>query len=103
MLVLSEPGGPSILGGGASLGASDRQVYLAKQVDIMTSSVVLRRAVQLLGGSQSLRDVKDELDVAPSGDMASIAIVATGPTPPSAAALAHAVPTPHDRGSQRPR
>jgi Mrp family chromosome partitioning ATPase len=100
MLVVSEPGGPSILGGGASLGSSDRQVYLAKQVDIMTSSVVLRRALQLLGGSQSLRDVKDELDVAPSGDMASIAIVATGPTPQSAAALANAVATAYDRVSR---
>jgi tyrosine-protein kinase len=100
MLVVSEPGGPSILGGGASLGSSDRQVYLAKQVHIMTSSVVLRRALQLLGGSQSLRDVKDELDVASSGDLASIAIVATGPTPRSAAALANAVATAYDRVSR---
>jgi Mrp family chromosome partitioning ATPase len=100
MLVVSEPGGPTILGGGASLGATDRQVYLAKQVDIMTSSVVLRRAVELLGSRRSLRDVKDELDVAPSGDMASIAIVATGPTPRSAAALANAVATAYDRVSQ---
>ena len=35
-LILSDPGGPTILGGGDPLGTSDRQVYLAKQVDIMT-------------------------------------------------------------------
>jgi tyrosine-protein kinase len=100
MLVLSEPGSPSILGGGTSLSSIDRQVYLAKQVDIMTSSVVVRRAVQLLGGRRSLRDAKAELDVAPSGDMASIAIVATGPTPRSAAALANAVATAYGRVSE---
>ena len=44
-LILSDPGGPSILGGGNSLEASDREVYLAKQADIMTSRVVLERAL----------------------------------------------------------
>ena len=38
VLILSDPGGPSVLGGGDALGSSDREVYLAKQADIMTSS-----------------------------------------------------------------
>jgi Mrp family chromosome partitioning ATPase len=96
-LILSDPGGPSVIGGGASLPSSDRQVYLAKQVDIMTSSVVLGRTVQLLRSEQSLRDVRDELQVQPSQDMASISIVATGADPRSAAALANAVGTAYEQ------
>ena len=45
-MILSDPGGPSVLGGDATLESSDRQVYLAKQADIMTSSVVLERALR---------------------------------------------------------
>jgi len=96
-LILSDPGGPSVIGGGASLPSSDRQVYLAKQVDIMTSSVVLGRAVQLLRSKQSLRDVRDELQVQPSEDMANISIVATAADPRSAAALATAVGTAYEQ------
>jgi Mrp family chromosome partitioning ATPase/capsular polysaccharide biosynthesis protein len=93
MLILTDPGGPTVLGGGASLSSGDRQVYLAKQVGIMTSKAALERAVRLLGSRRSLRDVRDELDVQPSADMASISIVATGAEPRSAAALANAVGT----------
>ena len=89
-LILSDPGGPSILGGD-TLDSSDRQVYLAKQVDLMTSRVVLKRALELLGSSQSVRDVKEELDVQPSASMAGISIAATRPDPRSAAALANAL------------
>jgi Mrp family chromosome partitioning ATPase/capsular polysaccharide biosynthesis protein len=96
-LILSDPGGPSILGGGASLPSSDRQVFLAKQVDIMTSSVVLERAVQLLGRKQSLRDLRTGVNVQAAGDMASISIVATGPDPRSAVALANAVGTAYEQ------
>jgi Mrp family chromosome partitioning ATPase/capsular polysaccharide biosynthesis protein len=92
-LVPADPGGPSILGGGASLGSSDRQVYLAKQVRIMTSRVVLERALELIGGSQSLSDVREALEVQASPDMASISIVATGADARSTAALANAVGT----------
>jgi Mrp family chromosome partitioning ATPase len=96
-LILSDPSGPSVLGGGASLSSSDRQVHLAKQVDIMTSSVTLERAVKLLGSRQSLRDIRDELQVQPSADMASISIVATGADPRSVAALANAVGTAYEQ------
>ncbi|HEY7605266.1 MAG TPA: hypothetical protein VID07_00660, partial [Actinomycetes bacterium] len=47
-LILSDPGGPTLLGGGSPLGSSDRQVYVAKQVDFTTSSVVLQRAQRIL-------------------------------------------------------
>jgi Mrp family chromosome partitioning ATPase/capsular polysaccharide biosynthesis protein len=96
-LVLADPGGPSVLGGGTSLTSSDRQVYLAKQVNIMTSRVVLERALQLLGSRQSVREARDELEVQPSADLASISIVATGSDPRSAAALANAVGTAYER------
>ena len=90
-LILSDPGGPTILGGGNPLGSSDRKVYLAKQVDIMRSRVVLERALQILGSDQSVRDVRDELDVHPAANLASISIAATTADPGSAAALANAV------------
>jgi Mrp family chromosome partitioning ATPase len=92
-LILSDPGGPSILGGNNAVGASERQVYLAKQVDIMTSRVVLQRARQLLDNRQSLGDVREALEVQPSANMAGISIVTTSGDPRSAAALANEVAT----------
>jgi Mrp family chromosome partitioning ATPase/capsular polysaccharide biosynthesis protein len=89
-LILSDPGGPSILGGTA-LDSSDRQVYLAKQVDLMTSRAVLERARKLLGSSQSLHDLEEELDVQPSASMTGISIVATRADRRGAAALANAL------------
>ena len=99
-LVVSDPGGPSVLGGGTSLSGSDRQVYLAKQVDIMTSRVVLERALELLGSRRPVIEVRKDLEVEPSADMASISIVATGADPGSAAALANAVGTAYERVTQ---
>ena len=96
-VVLADPGGPSILGGGTSLSSSDRQVYLAKQVAIMTSREVLERALKLIGSRQSLNDVRGSLNVQQSEDMASISIAATESTPRSAAALANAVGTAYQR------
>jgi tyrosine-protein kinase len=92
-LILSDPGGPSVLGGGDALASSDRKVYLAKQADIITSTVVLERALELLGSRASPEDVRDELDVQPSANMASISIAATSGDSRSAAALANAVGT----------
>jgi Mrp family chromosome partitioning ATPase len=97
VLILSDPGGPSVLGGGAALGSSDRKVYLDKQADIMTSSLVLDRALQLLGGTLSPRDVRGELKVRPSANMANISIAATTADPRSAAALANAVGTAYEQ------
>jgi Mrp family chromosome partitioning ATPase/capsular polysaccharide biosynthesis protein len=95
-LIPADPGGPSILGGGASLSSSDRQVYLAKQVDLMTSRMVLEQVLELTG-SQSLRDVRQALEVQASPDMASISIVATGADARSTAALANAVGTAYEQ------
>jgi Mrp family chromosome partitioning ATPase len=91
-VILSDPGGPSVLGGGG-LTSDNRDVYMAKQADIMTSTVVLERALELLGRRASPGDVRDELDVQPSANMASISIAATSADPQSAAALANAVGT----------
>jgi Mrp family chromosome partitioning ATPase/capsular polysaccharide biosynthesis protein len=96
-LIPADPGGPSILGGGASLGSSDRQVYLAKQVHIMTSRGVLERALKLIGSSQSLQDVREALEVQASQDMVSISIVANGADARSTAALANAVGTAYEQ------
>jgi Mrp family chromosome partitioning ATPase len=93
VLILSDPGGSSVLGGGDALTSSDREVYMAKQADIMTSTVVLARALELLGSRASPGDIRDELNVQPSANMASISIAATSADPRSAAALANAVGT----------
>jgi Mrp family chromosome partitioning ATPase len=97
VLILSDPGGPSVLGGGDAQASSDREVYMAKQADIMTSTVVLERALELLGSRASPRDVSDELNVQPSANMASISIAATSADPRSAAALANAVGTAYEQ------
>jgi Mrp family chromosome partitioning ATPase/capsular polysaccharide biosynthesis protein len=89
-LILSDPGGPSFLGGNP-LPSSDRGAYLAKQANIMTSSIVLRRVVNSVGGGQSVHKLRKRLKVQPSADMAGISIVATGPDSRSAASLANAV------------
>ena len=100
VLILSDPGGPSILGGGNPLGSSDRQVYLAKQADIMTSRVVLERAIKILGGGQSLPEVRDEVDAHPAANMASVSIAATTSDRESAVALANAVGTAYEQVTQ---
>jgi Mrp family chromosome partitioning ATPase len=99
-LILSDPGGPSVLGGGGALTSNDREVYLAKQADIMTSTVVLERALELLGSRASPGDVRDQLDVQPSANMASVSITATSADPRSAAALANAVGTAYEQVSE---
>ena len=91
VLILSDPGAPGVLGGGDALGSSDRQLFLDKQADIMASTVVLERALELLGSSQSPGEVRDDLDVASSANLAGVSIAATGTDPRSAAALANAV------------
>jgi Mrp family chromosome partitioning ATPase/capsular polysaccharide biosynthesis protein len=88
--ILSDPGGPSFLGGDP-LPSVDRGAYLAKQASIMTSSIVLRPVVDGLGDGQSVRGLRKRLKVQPSADMAGISIVATGPNSRSAASLANAV------------
>ena len=97
VLILSDPGGPSVLGGGDSLDSSIREVHMAKQADIMTSSVVLERALALLGSPQSPPDVRGQLNVQPSANMSNISIVATSADPRSAAALANAVGTAYEQ------
>jgi tyrosine-protein kinase len=97
ILILSDPGAQSVLGGGDALGTSDRKVYLNKQAEIMTSTVVLERALELVGSRQSPGDVRDELNVQPSANMASISIAATSTDPRSAAALANAVGTAYEQ------
>jgi uncharacterized protein involved in exopolysaccharide biosynthesis/Mrp family chromosome partitioning ATPase len=100
VLILSDPGGPSVLGGGGALGSSEHKVFLDKQADIMTSTVVLERALELLGSSESPSDVRDELNVQSSANLASISIAATSADPRSAAALANAVGTAYGQVTQ---
>jgi Mrp family chromosome partitioning ATPase len=96
-LILSDPGGPAILGGsGSSLASSDRQIYLAKQAGIMGSSVVLHRALRDLESQESVSDVRKRLTIQPSKDLASISVTATGDDADSAAALANAVGTAYE-------
>ena len=96
VLILSDPGGPSILGGGDALDSGDREVYLGTQAEIMTSTVVLERALELLESRESPSDIRDDLNAQPSANMASISIAATGSDPRSVAALANAVGTAYE-------
>jgi uncharacterized protein involved in exopolysaccharide biosynthesis len=98
-LIMSDPGDPLVVGGtGNSLSSDDRQVYLAKQADIMTSNVVLARALQLLGRPQAPpSDLRPELTVAPSKDLASVSIRAAGADANSAVNLANAVGTAYEQ------
>ena len=63
-LILSDPGGPAWLGDNP-LPSSDRGAYLAKQANIMTSSIVLRRVVKSVGSGQSVRELRERLKVRP--------------------------------------
>ena len=98
-LIMSDPGDPLVVGGtGNSLSSDDRQVYLAKQADIMTSNVVLARALQLLGRPQAPpSDLRHELTVAPAKDLASVSIRATGGDADSAVNVANAVGTAYEQ------
>jgi Mrp family chromosome partitioning ATPase len=97
VMILSDPGDPSVLGGGNALGNEDRGVYLAKQVELMTSTVVLERAEELLGSDQSLGDLRGQLSVQSAANLATISITATNADPRSAAELANAVGTAYEQ------
>src|SRR5690349_19200182 len=76
VLIIAD-GDASVLGSGAAQGSSDRAVYMAKQVQMLTSSVVLQRAAKILGGDQSVELLRSQVAVGQSADMATISIGAT--------------------------
>jgi non-specific protein-tyrosine kinase len=92
VLILADPGG-GVVGGGEGLDGGDREVFLAKQAEIMTSGVVLERAVELVGGGVSVGEVRGAVEARPAADLASVAVVATGADAGLVAALANAVGT----------
>jgi Mrp family chromosome partitioning ATPase len=96
VLIVSDPGGGVVVGG-EGLDGGDREVFLAKQAEIMTSSVVLERAVDLVGGGWSVGEVRGALDAQPATDLASVSIVVTGADARSAAALANAIGTAYEQ------
>jgi Mrp family chromosome partitioning ATPase len=96
-LILRDPGMPGILGDSSPTPGVDLQAYVAKQADIMVSSVVLKRALQLLGSRRALRDVRRDLDVRPSKDLASVTIRAKAGSAGAATALADAVGSAYQR------
>jgi capsular polysaccharide biosynthesis protein len=99
-LIMSDPGDSSVLGSaGSPLSSGDRPVYLAKQSAIMASSVVLERAQLLLKSQQSLDDLRRDVTVAPTKDLAGISIGAVGSDAGSSAALANAVGTAYQQVS----
>ena len=97
--IMSDPGDPLVVGGtGNSLSSDDRQVYLAKQADIMTSNVVLTRVQKLIDLPQSSpSELRRDLTVEPSKDLASVSIRATGGDAKSAVVLANAVGTAYEQ------
>lgn len=99
-LILRDPGAQGVLSGSSgSTQDVDRQAAVAKQADIMTSTIVLDRAVRLLGGAQSPREARSVLDVRPSKDLTGITIDAKAGDASSARALANAVGTAYQQVS----
>jgi tyrosine-protein kinase len=100
-LILRDPGAPSLLStSGGSTQDADRQAEVAKQADIMTSTVVLDRALRLLGSGQPVQEVRKDLDVRPSKDSTGITIDAKAGGAASARALANAVGTAYQQVSR---
>jgi capsular polysaccharide biosynthesis protein len=101
-LILRDPGAPSLLS--SSSGATqdvDRQAALAKQADIASSTVVLDRAVRLLGSTRPVQEVRTDLDIRPSQGSTGITIDAKAGDAASARALANAVGTAYLRVSRQ--
>ena len=89
ILILRDPGSSAVTGHISQ--SADLQPYLAKQADIMVSSLVLQDALRTLGSNQPVREAKAFVQAAPSKDLASVVVRATAPDPAGAAALANAV------------
>jgi len=96
-VILRDPGMPAILDDSRSTPSVDLQAYVAKQADIMVSGVVLTRALRLLRSERPLRDVRRDLDVRPSKDLASVTIRAKAGNADAAVALANAVGSAYQR------
>jgi Mrp family chromosome partitioning ATPase/LPS O-antigen subunit length determinant protein (WzzB/FepE family) len=99
-LILRDPGAPGVLSGSSgSTQDVDRQAAVAKQADIMTSTIVLDRAARLLGGATSTQQVRSALDVRPSKNLTGITIDAKAGDAASARAMANAVGTAYQQVS----
>jgi Mrp family chromosome partitioning ATPase len=99
-LILRDPSARSALqGSGGSTQDVDRQAAVARQADIMTSTVVLERALRLVSGTQSIPEVRKQLDIRPSKDLTGITIDAMAGEASAARALANAVGTAYQRVS----
>src|SRR6266487_2908012 len=83
ILILRDPGSSAVTGHISQ--SADLQPYLAKQADIMVSSLVLQDALRTLGSNQPVREAKAFVQAAPSKDLASVVIRATAPDPARAA------------------
>jgi tyrosine-protein kinase len=100
-LILRDPGAQGALGGsGGSVQNVDRQAAVAKQAEIMSSSIVLQRASRLLGSAQPPAELRKSLDIRPSKDLTGITVDAKAGDPASARALANAVGTAYQRVSR---
>jgi Mrp family chromosome partitioning ATPase/capsular polysaccharide biosynthesis protein len=92
-LYLRDPGNPSILTLDLSTQSGGHDLFMARQAAIAGSDAVLARALQLLRRTGTPDDVRRSVEVAPSGNHASIAIRATAGSPAEAVSLANAVGT----------
>jgi capsular polysaccharide biosynthesis protein len=100
-LILRDPGAPSLLSSSSGPAQDvDRQAALAKQADIMSSTPVLDRALRQLHSTQSVQEVRKDLDIRPSKDSTGITIDAKAGDAASARALANAVGTAYQQVSR---
>jgi Mrp family chromosome partitioning ATPase/capsular polysaccharide biosynthesis protein len=89
-MILRDPGSPGVLGGDSSQSV-DLDVYMARQASTATSRMVLERAAGNLDPRLSVAELRDAVQVAPSGDLASLVISARAGDREQAADIANAV------------
>ncbi|MGH8900712.1 MAG: Wzz/FepE/Etk N-terminal domain-containing protein [Egibacteraceae bacterium] len=87
-LLLQDPNTPTVLG---TTRRVEVEPYLTQQAEMVTSTSVLKRASQILEGSQPVGAIAKALDVKPSVDRGTVVVNATAPEPMAAAAIANAV------------
>jgi hypothetical protein len=103
-VVLAAGSDRTSLPGEATYPPGDREGYLRRQAQLMSSSPVLERAVRLSGSRISVQTLGQrlEVDVAPDADVLTIRVVDS--TAKGAAQLANAIPAAYEQvGTRRSR
>jgi Mrp family chromosome partitioning ATPase/capsular polysaccharide biosynthesis protein len=90
-LLLTDPRNVGVFRGETGTTALDPSRYVRNQAQVVTSTPVQRRALELVGERISIRDLDERVTAQPSVDLDLITIRALDPTAEGAAELANAV------------